>query len=36
MEEETEDLPLSEAGFSDYLAQLQEYEERLARDEIQW
>jgi hypothetical protein len=32
----TEALELSESGFSDYLAGLEEYENRLARGEIQW
>jgi hypothetical protein len=32
--EEAEDQPLSEMG--DYLKQLTDYEERLARGEIQW
>lgn len=34
--EETEDLQLAEGDFSDYLSQLEEYEELLARGEIQW
>jgi len=32
----TEALELSEAGFSDYLPSLEDYENRLARGEIQW
>ncbi len=32
----TEALELAEAGFSDYLPNLEEYENRLARGEIQW
>jgi hypothetical protein len=32
----TETLTLSEADFSDYLTNLEEYEDRLARGEIQW
>ncbi|MDO9128652.1 MAG: hypothetical protein Q7U34_02185 [Anaerolineales bacterium] len=32
----TEALALSEAGFSDYLSNLEDYENRLARGEIQW
>lgn len=32
----TETLTLSEADFSDYLSNLEEYEDRLARGEIQW
>ncbi len=31
-----EALALSEAGFSDYLSNLEDYENRLARGEIQW
>jgi hypothetical protein len=31
-----EALELSEMGFSDYLLNLQDYENRLARGEIQW
>ncbi len=31
-----EALALSEAGFSDYLSHLEDYENRLARGEIQW
>jgi len=31
-----ENLNLSESDFSDYLANLETYEERLARGEIQW
>ncbi len=32
----TEALELSESDFSDYLAGLEDYENRLARGEIQW
>uniref|UniRef100_A0A7C4RU45 DUF2281 domain-containing protein n=1 Tax=Desulfatirhabdium butyrativorans TaxID=340467 RepID=A0A7C4RU45_9BACT len=32
----TEALELSEAGFSDYLTGLEDYENRLERGEIQW
>jgi hypothetical protein len=32
----TEALKLAESDFSDYLENLEEYEERLARGEIQW
>jgi hypothetical protein len=32
----SESLALSESDFSDYLANLESYEERLARGEIQW
>ena len=32
----TETSELSEAGFSDYLPNLEDYEDRLARGEIQW
>ncbi len=32
----TETLDLTEAGFSDYLPNLEDYEDRLARGEIQW
>ncbi len=32
----TEALELSEMGFSDYLSDLEDYESRLARGEIQW
>lgn len=32
----TETAELSEAGFSDYLPNLEDYENRLARGEIQW
>jgi hypothetical protein len=32
----TETSELSEAGFSDYLPNLEDYENRLARGEIQW
>ncbi|MDV2990541.1 MAG: hypothetical protein N4J56_000195 [Chroococcidiopsis sp. SAG 2025] len=32
----TEALKLAESAFSDYLENLKEYEERLARGEIQW
>ena len=32
----SESLGLSESDFSDYLANLETYEERLARGEIQW
>ena len=32
----TESLTLSEAGFSDYLSNLEDYENHLARGEIQW
>jgi len=32
----TETLTLSDADFSDYLSNLEEYEDRLARGEIQW
>jgi hypothetical protein len=32
----TETSELSEAGFSDYLANLEDYENRLARGEIRW
>ena len=32
----TEALELSETGFSDYLANLEDYESRLARGEVQW
>jgi hypothetical protein len=32
----SETLDLSESDFSDYLANLETYEERLARGEIQW
>jgi hypothetical protein len=32
----TEALELSESGFSDYLAGLEDYENRLARGEIEW
>jgi len=32
----TEALELSESGFSDYLAGLEDYKSRLARGEIQW
>lgn len=31
-----EGLALSEAGFSDYLPNLEDYENRLGRGEIQW
>lgn len=31
-----EGLELSETGFSDYLSDLENYENRLARGEIQW
>ncbi|MDJ1172702.1 hypothetical protein [Roseofilum capinflatum] len=31
-----EESVLAESGFSDYLSNLQDYEERLARGEIQW
>lgn len=31
-----EGTDLAEAGMSDYLANLQDYEERLARGEIRW
>lgn len=31
-----EALSLSEEGFSDYLSNLEDYENRLARGEIQW
>jgi hypothetical protein len=32
----TEALKIAESDFSDYLENLEEYEERLARGEIQW
>ena len=32
----TEGMELAESDFSDYLSNLQEYEERLARSEIKW
>ena len=32
----TEVMELTESGFSDYLPNLEDYEERLARGEIQW
>jgi len=32
----SESLELSDAGFSDYLPGLEDYEKRLARGEIQW
>ncbi len=32
----SESLELSDAGFSDYLSGLEDYEDRLARGEIQW
>lgn len=32
----SEEVSLTEAGFADYLSALQDYEERLARGEIQW
>ncbi|MFZ1405843.1 MAG: hypothetical protein WAW03_22350 [Anaerolineae bacterium] len=32
----TETLELSEIGLSDYLSNLEDYESRLARGEIQW
>ncbi|MGD1700185.1 DUF2281 domain-containing protein [Dapis sp. BLCC M229] len=32
----TEGKKLAESDFSDYLSNLEEYEERLARGEIQW
>jgi hypothetical protein len=32
----TEGLEIAEAGFADYLANLEDYEDRLARGEIQW
>jgi len=32
----TEAMELSESGFSDYLPGLEDYENRLARGEIQW
>lgn len=32
----TEALELAESDFADYLSNLEEYEERLARGEIQW
>lgn len=31
-----EDIALTEAGMSDYLANLSDYEDRLARGEIHW
>ncbi len=31
-----ESLEITESDFSDYLSKLEEYEERLARGEIQW
>lgn len=31
-----EGMKMAESDFSDYLSNLQEYEERLARGEIQW
>ncbi|HAN74261.1 MAG TPA: hypothetical protein DCQ51_01305 [Planktothrix sp. UBA8407] len=31
-----EDLEISESDFSDYLKNLEDYEERLAQDEIKW
>lgn len=31
-----EDIALAEAGMSDYLANLSDYEDRLARGEIHW
>jgi hypothetical protein len=34
--EDNEETALAESGMSDYLANLQDYEERLARGEIQW
>ena len=35
-DENNELSTLAESGFSDYLSNLQDYEERLARGEIQW
>jgi len=32
----TETMEFAEAGFSDYLPNLEDYENRLARGEIQW
>ncbi len=32
----TEGMDIAEADFPDYLPQLQDYEERLARGEVQW
>lgn len=32
----TESLQVAESDFSDYLSNLEDYEERLARGEIQW
>lgn len=32
----TEGLQLSESDFGDYLANLEEYEKRLARGEVRW
>jgi hypothetical protein len=32
----TESLEIAESDFSDYLSNLEDYEERLARGEIQW
>ncbi len=32
----TENLEIAESDFSDYRSHLEEYEERLARGEIQW
>jgi hypothetical protein len=31
-----EGLEIAEAGFADYLANLEDYEDRLARGEIRW
>ena len=35
-EEFKESLKITESDFNDYLANLEDYEERLARGEIQW
>lgn len=32
----TENIEIAESDFSDYLSNLEDYEERLARGEIQW
>ena len=32
----SEGLGIAESGFSDYLSNLEDYENRLAREEIQW
>jgi hypothetical protein len=32
----TENMEIAESDFSDYLSNLEDYEERLARGEIQW